>query len=206
MSVNALKIAIKHLKETRYWTGNEQNSTDRATSILMWEKNKHVDAMLMLELSLPHPFDPTAGTGVPREYPRFVHDDGEKSIPYISSGGVMLTLTKDGETRAIMAASASGSEGAVQGVADAILMMLYHKTAGGAAELKHVYLDLSDGRGNEEFIYWYGTECDSVEENLIEGYVPERKVMAVTVDEDYYDYTSMAMTQEDDDYNYAVGF
>ncbi|KHJ90710.1 hypothetical protein OESDEN_09439 [Oesophagostomum dentatum] len=234
-SANALKIAVDQIKESEYWTGTKSNSktvshlkaadqivnriydrrplkikrnaTDRVTSILMWEMGKHQDAMLMMELSLPHLFDPTAGTGVPVEYPRFVHDDGDKSLPYTSSAGVMLTLTKDGETRAVMAASASGSEGTVQGVADAILTMIYHRTAGKAVESKHVYLDLSDGRihcsdfGNKHFMKWYGTGCD-----LVDDPKPDRKIMAMLLDQDDYDFALMAMTQEDDDYNYAVGY
>ncbi|RCN46330.1 hypothetical protein ANCCAN_07624 [Ancylostoma caninum] len=83
MSLNAQTIALQLLKKTRQWTGDNKdpslldydkraiqqiikqtydrgpvkitrNATDRVTSILTWEATKHVDAALMMELSLPH--------------------------------------------------------------------------------------------------------------------------------------------------------
>ncbi|EYB94424.1 hypothetical protein Y032_0172g383 [Ancylostoma ceylanicum] len=301
MTLNAQTIALQLLSQTRQWTGNKEdpslldfdtlaidqiikqnydrgpvkitrNATDRVTSILTWETNKLVDAVLMMELSLPHIavqsgvngksvdgkqrrqpqfrflylshasflihsiidnnntneyecekmsgktqtkrkkiarkfFDPTGGTRRHVEYARFVHENGKKSTPFSSAAGVMIVQTVRGISKALMAATASGRERTVEGVANAILrMLLLEKGAGDAVEAIDAYVDQRDGRShcspkmNERLKLSFNYVCDSLAHRK-----PKRTVMAAER-RSQAPHVTMALSQQYDDYNYASGF
>ncbi|KAL6737138.1 hypothetical protein Aduo_010808 [Ancylostoma duodenale] len=236
MSLNAQTIALQLLRKTKQWTGNNKdpslldydkraiqqiinqnydrgpvkitrNATDRVTSILTWEANKHVDAVLMMELSLPHIFDPTGGTGRHVQYAPFVHENGEKSIPFSSAAGVMIVERTKGITKALMAATASGTERTVEGVANAILkMLLLKKGAGDAVETLDAYVDHKDGRSHcrstvsETLKRLFDYNCDSIDHQH-----PKRTTMAAEAGS-HAPRITLAINQMYGGYNYACGF
>ncbi|EYC23875.1 hypothetical protein Y032_0015g2883 [Ancylostoma ceylanicum] len=288
MSLNAQTIALQLLRRTQEWTGDKtdpsllaydkkaidqiikqtydrgpvkitRNATDRVTSILTWEANKLVDAVLMMELSLPHiavvhyqacsmliengrvrdmacftamlwlrpfttksshatdptptcyptqiVFDPTGGTGKRVEYAPFVHENGEKSIQFSSTAGVMIVQTTRGVPKALMAASASGSERTVEGVANAILrMLILKKGAGVAVGTLDAYVDHKDGRSHcthsvsETLKFLFNYKCDSHDHQK-----PKRTIMAAEAGSQAPQIT-LALSQEFGGYNYASGY
>ncbi|KHJ83813.1 hypothetical protein OESDEN_16483 [Oesophagostomum dentatum] len=126
----------------------------------------------------------------------------------MSSAGVMITLSTQNkeETRGIVAASSTGAERTVQGTANAILRMIFQKSAGEAVKTERVYLDLSDGLvhctpgGNKAFENYYGFRCDSLDHRE-----PDRRVMAMLMDDEYFRFALFAVTPKEGEYNYGVG-
>ncbi|KAK6727275.1 hypothetical protein RB195_005152 [Necator americanus] len=235
MSLNAQTIALQILPKTREWTGDEQdpsllqfytnaikqiirqtydkgpvrikrNATDRVTSIMMGQTNKLSDAVLMMELSLPHIFDPSGGSEKQLEYAPFVHENGKRSLPFTSSAGVMVIKKSGGTTKGFLVATASGSERTVEGVANAILWMLLLKSgAGTAVKTKDAYLDTTDGLThctpsmNKKLKSLFNFACDSLVHKE-----PNRTVMAWER-RDAQAFT-LALSQKYGGYNYAAAW
>ncbi|CAJ0593782.1 unnamed protein product [Cylicocyclus nassatus] len=236
MTLNAQRIALQMLRRTRHWTGNpkdpylmnlcnlavdqiikqtydkspigvRRNATnERVSSILMWIANKHVNSALIMEMSLPHVFDPTGGGTKRLEYSSFVDKDGARSPPFLPSAGIVVVSNFHNKSRPIIAATASGRERLVEGVANTVLrLLLINEGAGMAVKPIDAYLDASDGLTHcSEELYnrlkkWFNFACDTT---VITR--PERRVMAFEAVKNA-PYATMAMSQEYG-YAYAPGF
>ncbi|EYB94420.1 hypothetical protein Y032_0172g383 [Ancylostoma ceylanicum] len=178
---------------------------------IAWMMKSHCSADASVQITFhsrrEYIFDPTGGTRRHVEYARFVHENGKKSTPFSSAAGVMIVQTVRGISKALMAATASGRERTVEGVANAILrMLLLEKGAGDAVEAIDAYVDQRDGRShcspkmNERLKLSFNYVCDSLAHRK-----PKRTVMAAER-RSQAPHVTMALSQQYDDYNYASGF
>ncbi|KJH44455.1 hypothetical protein DICVIV_09519 [Dictyocaulus viviparus] len=181
ISLNAQHIALQMLE-----------GTHRVTSLVAWNNDKYKEWLVMLEMGIPHVFDPKGGTNQMIEYQPFIHEDGSKSVPYSSAAGVIVMKKYQHDiAQPYIVASASGSERTVEGVVNSVLnLLLFNHTYHGALAASLHFKEKFGFHCVENI-----NETNVLDRSMMLGWRPRRSKSL-----------HMALSGPEELYNYATGY